>query len=228
MAIRRRTHHCLTPEILLRAYSIGIFPMASRRSDPDVHWVAPTMRGILPLTEFRVPRKLRRTVRSNTFDVRCDTAFPQVIEACAAPREGHPESWINAEISRAFFELYRLGHAHSIETWQDGQLVGGLYGLAMGGAFFGESMFSRATDASKVALVHLVARLLLGRFVLLDVQFVTDHLRQFGAIEIPAAEYNRRLDEALQVAASFYRAPPPEVFDPALGALFTQSSTLRS
>lgn len=214
--------------MLLRAYSIGIFPMASRRSDSDVHWVAPTMRGILPLSQFRVPRKLRRTVRGGAFDVRCNSAFAQVIEACAAPRPGHPESWINGEITRAFCDLHRLGHAHSVECWHEGRLVGGLYGLALGGAFFGESMFSWVTDASKVALVHLVARLLLGRFALLDVQFVTEHLRQFGAIEIPAADYNQLLDEALPIPARFYGAPPPEALDSALGALFTQSSTQRS
>ncbi|HYN39106.1 MAG TPA: leucyl/phenylalanyl-tRNA--protein transferase, partial [Rhodospirillales bacterium] len=167
--------------MVIRAYSIGIFPMASRRSDPTVHWVAPTMRGVLPLTSFHVPRRLRRTVVENRFEVRCDTAFAAVIDACAMPREGHPETWINVEIARVFAELHAQGHAHSVETWQDGRLIGGLYGLALGGAFFGESMFSQQTDASKVALVHLVARLRLGGFVLLDIQFVTQHLRQFGA-----------------------------------------------
>ena len=158
----------------MRAYSIGIFPMASRRSDPSVHWVAPTMRGILPLATFHMPRRLRRTLAEGSFEVRCDTAFAAVIDACAEPRDGHPETWINAQIARVFCELHVRGHAHSVEAWRDGQLVGGLYGLALGGAFFGESMFSRQTDASKIALVHLVARLRLGGFVLLDIQFVTD------------------------------------------------------
>jgi leucyl/phenylalanyl-tRNA---protein transferase len=215
--------------MVLRAYSIGIFPMASCRSDPGVHWVAPTMRGILPLPTFHVPRRLRRTLRAAPYDVGCDGAFADVVEACAEPRGGHPETWINREIARVFCELHRLGHAHSIEVRADGRLVGGLYGLALGGAFFGESMFSYATDASKIALVHLVARLLLGGFVLLDVQFVTDHLRQFGAAEIPAADYLQLLDKALQVRARFYRDPPPPgSLDSALGGLPTQSSTQRS
>jgi leucyl/phenylalanyl-tRNA--protein transferase len=215
----------LTPEMVIRAYSIGIFPMASRRSDPSVHWVAPTMRGILPLPSFHVPRRLRRTVRANPFEIRCDTHFEQVVAACAAPRDEHPETWINAEICRVFCRLHQLGCAHSVEAWRDGRLVGGLYGLALGGAFFGESMFSLDANASKIALVHLVARLRIGGFVLLDVQFVTDHLRQFGAIEIPAASYLRRLDEALSQNARFYGDPPGEALESALGVLLTQSST---
>jgi leucyl/phenylalanyl-tRNA---protein transferase len=214
--------------MVIRSYSIGIFPMASRRSDPTVHWVAPTMRGILPLTGFHVPRRLRRTLAEERFDVRCDSAFAAVVDACAEPREGHPETWINAEIARVFCELHVQGHAHSVEAWQDGELAGGLYGLALGGAFFGESMFSRRTDASKVALVHLVARLRLGGFVLLDIQFVTQHLRQFGAVELLAASYLQRLDEALRLQARFYGDPPPEVLAGALGKLGRQSSTQRS
>jgi leucyl/phenylalanyl-tRNA--protein transferase len=214
--------------MVIRAYSIGIFPMASRRSDPSVHWVAPTMRGVLPLPSFHVPRRLRRTLRANTFEVRCDSAFEQVVLACAAPREGHPETWINPEICRVFCELHSLGYAHSTEAWRDGRLVGGLYGLALGGAFFGESMFSTETDASKVALVHLVARLRIGGFVLLDIQFVTEHLRQFGAIEIPAAVYLKRLDEALRLHARFHRDPPGDSLELALGELPTQSTTHKS
>lgn len=197
----------LTPEVVIRAYSIGIFPMASHRHDPTVHWVAPTMRGILPLADFHVPRRLRRTIRSGEFEVRVNTCFASVIEACAEPRPGHPETWINDNIADVFGELHRMGLAHSIETWQDGRLVGGLYGLALGGAFFGESMFSFATDASKVALVHLVALLLQGGFLLLDVQFVTEHLRRFGAVEIPAGQYLYLLEEALPVKASFVSSP---------------------
>ena len=212
----------------MRAYSIGIFPMASRRSDPTVHWVAPTMRGILPLTDFHVSRRLRRTVRQNPFEMRCDSAFDQVIEACAAPRPGHPETWINPQIARVFCELHALGHAHSVEAWHDGRLVGGLYGLALGGAFFGESMFSHATDASKVALVHLVARLRIGGFALLDIQFVTDHLRQFGAIEVPAARYLQLLEAAQHQQAHFYGAPSPDALEAALARLPMQSSTQRS
>lgn len=214
--------------MVIRAYSIGIFPMASRRADPSVHWVAPTMRGILPLTSFHVPRRLRRTVGEGRFEIRCDSAFSKVIEACALPRDGHPETWINAEIGRVFCELHAQGHAHSVEAWQGGELVGGLYGLALGGAFFGESMFSRQADASKVALVHLVARLRIGGFVLLDIQFVTQHLRQFGAIELPASSYLQRLDEALRLQARFYGDPPPEALAGALGRLAMQSSTHKS
>lgn len=210
----------------MRAYAIGIFPMASRRSDPSVHWVAPTMRGVLPLATFHTPRRLRR--RLDSFDVRCDTAFASVIAACAEPRDGHPETWINAQIARVFCELHERGHAHSVEAWRDGELVGGLYGLALGGAFFGESMFSRQTDASKIALVHLVARLRLGGFALLDIQFVTSHLQQFGAIELPAASYLQQLDQALRRKARFYGDPPPDELAGALGALATQSSTHRS
>ena len=212
----------------MRAYSIGIFPMASRRSDPSVHWVAPTMRGILPLATFHMPRRLRRRLAEGSFEVRCDSAFSAVIDACAEPRDGHPETWINAQIARVFCELHVRGHAHSVETWRDGQLVGGLYGLALGGAFFGESMFSRQTDASKIALVHLVARLRLGGFVLLDIQFVTPHLQQFGAIELPAASYLQQLDQALRRQACFYGDPPSEALAGALGTLATQSSTHRS
>lgn len=212
----------------MRAYAIGIFPMASRRSDPSVHWVAPTMRGVLPLATFHTPRRLRRRLDDGSFDVRCDTAFAAVIAACAEPRGGHPETWINAQIARVFCELHDRGHAHSVETWRDGELVGGLYGLALGGAFFGESMFSRQTDASKIALVHLVARLRLGGFALLDIQFVTPHLQQFGAIELPAASYLQQLDQALRRTARFYGDPPAEELAGALGAPATQSSTHRS
>jgi leucyl/phenylalanyl-tRNA--protein transferase len=214
--------------MVVRAYSIGIFPMASRRSDPVVHWVAPTMRGVVPLSSFHVPRRLRRKIRADPFDVRCDKDFERVISACAAPRKDHPETWINSEICRVFCELHRLGHAHSVEAWRDGKLVGGLYGLALGGTFFGESMFSIVTDASKVALVHLVARLRIGGFVLLDVQFVTGHLRQFGAIEMPATLYLQRLDEALRVHARFYGDPPGDSLGLALGELLTQSTIHKS
>jgi leucyl/phenylalanyl-tRNA---protein transferase len=214
--------------MVIRAYSLGIFPMASRRSDPSVHWVAPPMRGVLPLTSFHIPRRLRRKVHGNPFEIHCDRQFEQVIHACAAPREKHPETWINSEICRIFCELYRLGHAHSVEAWRDGRLAGGLYGLALGGAFFGESMFSIEADASKIALIHLVARLRIGGFTLLDVQFVTDHLRQFGAVELPATVYLQRLDEALQTHARFYCDPPRDSLDSAIGKLLTQSMTHKS
>jgi leucyl/phenylalanyl-tRNA--protein transferase len=178
--------------------------MANARHDRDVHWVAPLMRGILPLTAFHVPRRLRRTLRREPFEIRCDTSFASVIRICAEPRPGHPQTWINDAIIDVFERLHGLGHAHSVEAWQDDRLVGGLYGLALGGAFFGESMFSHRTDASKIALVHLVARLRLGGFSLLDVQFITDHLRQFGALEIPSASYIRKLGQAVGRPARFY------------------------
>jgi leucyl/phenylalanyl-tRNA--protein transferase len=214
--------------MVLRAYSIGIFPMAEARDDPEIHWVVPAMRGVLPLDAFHVPRRLRRTVRQQRFDVRYDTAFGQTIAACAAPRPEHPESWINGAIRRVFEQLHEFGLAHSVECWQSDRLVGGLYGLAVGGAFFGESMFSIATDASKVALVHLLARLRYGGFALLDVQFLTEHLAQFGAVEIPAADYQKALDRALHRQATFYSSLPPEVAGEALSVVLEQSMTQTS
>jgi leucyl/phenylalanyl-tRNA--protein transferase len=214
--------------MIIRAYSIGIFPMAASRGDRHVQWIAPSLRGILPLDQFHVPRRLKRTLKQSPLAIRCDTAFAQVIEACASPRPDHPDTWINDEIARVFTELHRLGDAHSVEAWNGDRLVGGLYGVALGAAFFGESMFSIETDASKVALIHLVARLRLGRFVLLDVQFVTDHLRRFGAIEIPAPVYLHRLDQALKRRASFYCDPPAEELEVELSSLAAQSRTQTS
>lgn len=199
----------LTPELLLRAYAAGIFPMAESRGDPSIFWVDPEVRAILPFEEFRVPRSLRKTVRRGAFEVRCDTAFAGVIRACAEVTPGRRDTWINDEIIAAYTALHELGHAHSVECWRAGKLVGGLYGVALGGAFCGESMFSRHTDASKVALVHLVARLAMGGFTLLDVQFVTDHLRRFGVTEIPARQYLRRLADALEINAAFPAKPSP-------------------
>ena len=187
----------LTPEILLRAYAEGLFPMAERRSDPLLYWVSPEKRGILPLDAFHVPRRLARTVRAGPFTVTSDRAFADVMSACAAPAPGRPESWINDEILRLYTALHAGGHAHSIECWQDGTLAGGLYGVRLGAAFFGESMFSRRRDASKVALVHLVAGLKRGGFTLLDTQFITAHLARFGAIEIARAQYLTMLNQAL-------------------------------
>ena len=195
----------LTPELLLRAYAAGIFPMSEARDDPGIFWVDPEVRGILPLEAFHVSKRLRRTVRSKTFEVSYDTDFQAVIRACAETARGRPNTWINDTIIDAYTALHRMGFAHSVEVRLEGELAGGLYGVSIGGAFCGESMFSNATDASKVALVHLVARLRLGGYLLLDVQFVTDHLKRFGAIEIPARDYLERLDEALQARASFNR-----------------------
>ena len=206
----------LTPEVLLRAYSAGIFPMAESRHDPSIFWVDPERRGILPMDEFHVPKRLRRTVRRGSFEVTCDTAFEAVIRACAEPTRERRETWINDEIIRAYTRLHHMGFAHSIECRRDGELVGGCYGVAIGGAFCGESMFSRATDASKVALVHLMARLRYGDFVLLDVQFVTDHLQTFGAIEVPARHYLELLDQAINVRAAFYSDLPADEITAAL------------
>lgn len=199
----------LTPALLLQAYAHGVFPMAERRNDPTLYWVTPEIRGIIPLDGgFHVSRRLARTVRSDRFEVRIDTQFAAVMRACAAPAPGREESWINDEILEAYGALHACGHAHSVECWRDGNLVGGLYGVCLGAAFFGESMFSRERDASKVALVHLVARLIRGGFVLLDAQFQTGHLAKFGTIEIPQAEYRIRLADALGRPALFYCPEP--------------------
>lgn len=217
----------LTPQLLLGAYASGIFPMAENRNDPDLYWIDPDRRGILPLENFHIPRRLRRTLRASPYEVRCNTDFISVVSECAAPASRRPETWINNEIESLYGALHDMGFAHSVECWlpeKYGQrLVGGLYGVALGGAFFGESMFSRARDASKLALCHLVARLKLGGFTLLDTQFVTDHLTQFGVIEIDRADYKERLAVALQHEARFQ----PELGAPALDA-FIQSTTQTS
>jgi leucyl/phenylalanyl-tRNA--protein transferase len=195
----------ITPELLLQAYRIGVFPMGERRDDPKLYWLDPRLRAILPLDRFHLPRRLTRTVRAGRFEVSADTAFADIVRACAEPRPGHPESWINAPIVDLYTELHRRGHAHSIECRVDGRLVGGLYGVSVGAAFFGESMFSRERDASKVALVHLVARLIKGGFRLLDCQFMTEHLRSFGALEIPREEFRTLLADAINRVATFQR-----------------------
>ena len=198
----------LTPDILIHAYAAGIFPMAESADDKGLFWVDPTRRGILPLDAFHVPRRLKRVLRQGRFTVRADTDFAAVMRGCAAASETRPSTWINEEIMRLYTALFERGLAHSVECWQAGELVGGLYGVALGAAFFGESMFSRATDASKVALVDLVTRLLRGGYRLLDTQFLTPHLAQFGAIEIPRARYHRLLAEALRYRAVFPREAP--------------------
>jgi len=190
----------LTPQLLLAAYCQGIFPMAH---DDGISWYDPDPRAILPLDAFHVPRRLARTVRNGPFEIRIDHAFQAVMEACAEPAPNRESTWISAEFVAAYTTLQQLGFAHSVETWHDDRLVGGLYGVAVRGLFAGESMFSHETDASKVALVHLVERLRCGGFQLLDTQFVTGHLARFGAIELPRAEYKARLAQALQVSARF-------------------------
>ena len=199
---------CLSPEIVLTAYASGVFPMADGRDDPDVFFVDPERRGIIPLDRPALSRRLGRVVRSEPFEVKIDTDFERVLDACAAPGHGErADTWINAEIRSLYLDLHASGYAHSVECWRDGDFVGGLYGVALGGAFFGESMVSLARDASKVALVHLIARLRLGGFSLLDVQWVTAHLASLGAVEISRREYRTRLKAALEQAADFRRAP---------------------
>ncbi len=197
----------VTPELMLRAYQAGLFPMAETRQADRLHWLDPARRGVLPLDGFHLPRRLRRTVLSDTFQVTADTAFAAVIAGCAEEAPGREDTWINADIERLFNALHRMGHAHSVETWQHGALAGGLYGVALGGAFFGESMFSRVRDSSKAALVHLVARLRLSGFRLLDTQFVTAHLARFGAREIPRDRYKALLAGAVEVPARWQAAP---------------------
>ena len=199
----RETPLNLSPELLLRAYATGIFPMSESHDDPNVFWVEPQERGILPLDQFHVPRRLKKVVRKANFDVVCDRAFEQVLDLCAERSKGRDQTWINQPIHDAVVKLHEMGFAHSVECWRDGKLVGGLYGIALGAAFFGESMFSKETDASKVALVHLVARLRLGGFRLLDTQFTTAHLSQFGVLEIPSTQYLDLLDDALQFQGVF-------------------------
>jgi leucyl/phenylalanyl-tRNA--protein transferase len=177
--------------------------MADSADDPTLYWVEPRLRGVLPLDAFHLPKRLARTVRSERFELRVDTDFPGVIEGCAASRPERRATWINDPIRRLYGELFRLGHVHTVEAWRDGKLVGGLYGVKLGAAFFGESMFSVERDASKVALVHLVTRLKRGGFTLLDMQFLTGHLAQFGAVEIKREDYLRLLDDALRQEAEF-------------------------
>ncbi|MFI4934462.1 MAG: leucyl/phenylalanyl-tRNA--protein transferase [Caulobacterales bacterium] len=193
---------------LIACYRRGVFPMADARHDQRVFLVDPARRGVLPLQRFHVSRRLARTVRTDRFEIRIDQAFEAVVEGCASPRAGRLETWINEPIQRLCSELFRRGVAHSVEAWTDGRLAGGLYGVALGGAFFGESMFQLERDASKVALTHLIARLIAGGFVLLDTQFITDHLTLFGAEELTRAEYVRRLAAALEVNADFGRMDP--------------------
>ncbi len=209
--------------MLLRAYGLGIFPMAESRDDPRLFWVDPDMRGIIPLDIFHASRRLARRVRSGVFEPSIDSDFPAVIEACAEPRPGHPETWINDQIVALYTALFQRGHVHTVECWREGHLVGGLYGVSLRGTFFGESMFSRETDASKVALVHLVARLRKGGFQLLDTQFVTRHLSQFGAVEIHRSGYRQLLSSALDVKATFYSELDGSEFEE-----FLQSTTQTS
>ena len=195
----------ITPEVLLKAYACGIFPMAESADDPGLYWVEPEWRGVLPLEALHVPRRLARTVRADRFEIRIDHDFEAVIDACAVAAPGRGNTWINRRVRRLYGELFRRGNCHTIEAWRGGRLVGGLYGVRLKRAFFGESMFHRERDASKVCLVHLAARLKAGGFRLLDAQFTTDHLAQFGAIELSRADYHHALNDALEGEADFYR-----------------------
>jgi leucyl/phenylalanyl-tRNA--protein transferase len=194
-------------DVLLRAYAYGVFPMAEARDDPQLYWIDPERRGVLPLDKFHLPKRLKRTVRSRRFEVRIDTSFRETMLGCAETGAAREGTWINDRIVDLYVDLFERGHAHSVECWREGKLVGGLYGVSLGAAFFGESMFSRETDASKVALVHLVARLIVGGYRLLDTQFVTEHLKQFGTVEISRDSYRARLHEATAMRADFYRMP---------------------
>jgi leucyl/phenylalanyl-tRNA---protein transferase len=194
----------ITPQVLLQAYAAGIFPMAESAHDPALYWVEPDERGVIPLTGFHISRSLAKRVKQRGFDIRIDTVFNDVIAACAAKTESRKETWINKRIVTLYSQLHKMGCAHSVEAWANGDLVGGLYGIRIGAAFFGESMFSRATDASKVALVHLVARLKFGGFRLLDAQFVNPHLLQFGTKAVKKVEYHKLLEPALEQDANFF------------------------
>ncbi|MDO3434236.1 leucyl/phenylalanyl-tRNA--protein transferase [Rhizobium sp. CBN3] len=198
MAGSRRKSPGITPDILLRAYSIGLFPMAESADDPEIFWVEPELRGVLPLGDFHISKSLAKTVRRKPFEIRFDHAFDQVIAACAEETSGRPSTWINQTIRSLYSTLFEIGHAHTVEAWDGDQLVGGLYGVSLGSAFFGESMFSRRTDASKICLVHLVDRLREKGFTLLDTQFTTEHLKTFGAIDVPKAEYALLLASAME------------------------------
>lgn len=197
MAGRRSRNQRITPELLLRAYSIGLFPMADSADDPELFWVEPEMRGIIPLEQLHVSKSLAKTIRKRLFDIRFDTAFDLVVAKCAEAAEDRPSTWINSTIRALYSALHQMGHAHSVEAWDGNELVGGLYGVSLGSAFFGESMFSRRTDASKICLVHLVDRLRERGFTLLDTQFTTDHLKTFGAVDIPKDEYQLLLEDAM-------------------------------
>ncbi|AJC79109.1 leucyl/phenylalanyl-tRNA--protein transferase [Rhizobium etli bv. phaseoli str. IE4803] len=198
MAGPRRKSPGITPDILLRAYSIGLFPMAESADDPEIFWVEPELRGVLPLDRFHVSKSLAKTVRRHPFEIRFDHAFERVIAACAEETSGRPSTWINQTIRSLYSTLFDMGHAHTVEAWHGNELVGGLYGVSLGSAFFGESMFSRRTDASKICLVHLVDRLRQKGFTLLDTQFTTEHLKTFGAIDVPKADYALLLAAAME------------------------------
>jgi len=225
----RSERYVITAETLLRAYAAGVFPMAETRESNDLFWVDPEERGIFPLNGFKFSKSLYKTVRQNKFEIRVDQNFNAVMEKCAESTQDRPDTWMNEDVFLLYNELFEMGCAHCIECWQNDELVGGLYGVSLGAAFFGESMFSRRSNASKVALAHLIARLRLSGYCLLDTQFVTDHLASLGAIEVPRRTYHLLLDEALQVVtAAFYSDPTEEELSSELEAMFLQSRTQTS
>ncbi|NKB44380.1 MAG: leucyl/phenylalanyl-tRNA--protein transferase [Alphaproteobacteria bacterium] len=215
----------ITPELLLKAYAFGVFPMAKSRDEQEVYWVQPKERGVIPLDQFHVPKSLRKILKRGAFEVRVDSAFDAVISGCAESGPNREDTWINEQIIELFSDLFEAGLAHSVETWVEDQLVGGLYGLAMGSVFFGESMFTRQDNASKVALCHLVAIMKNGGYRLLDTQFITDHLMQFGAVELPHKDYMQDLGDALSHLGRF---GPPLPYSEIERLLFSQSSTQTS
>ncbi|MBL4836813.1 MAG: leucyl/phenylalanyl-tRNA--protein transferase [Kordiimonadaceae bacterium] len=218
-------HDVITPNILLQAYASGLFPMAEDRKDAALFWVDPEERGIIPFSSFHVPRSLAKRVRQEAYTITVDTAFLDVVTACAMPARGRETTWISGRIEALYTDLHSRGFAHSVECWLNDELVGGLYGVSLAGAFFGESMFSTRTDASKVALVHLVARLIVGGYHLLDTQFITNHLKQFGAQEIPRQEYQVLLKDALQAeSAEFHQFKGELVSGSTILQLITQTS----
>ncbi|MCF1434168.1 leucyl/phenylalanyl-tRNA--protein transferase [Agrobacterium vitis] len=200
MGRRSSKDKSITPDILLRAYSIGLFPMAESSDDPELFWVEPDLRGIIPLDSFHYSKSLAKIIRQKPFDIRFDTAFAAVLDKCAEPAPDRPSTWINQTIRDLYTALFQMGHAHSVEAFEGDELVGGLYGVSLGAAFFGESMFSRRSNASKICLVHLVERLRAQGFVLLDTQFTTEHLKTFGAIDVAKDEYSKMLEEAVTMA----------------------------
>jgi leucyl/phenylalanyl-tRNA--protein transferase len=207
MANRNSGFVDITPEVLLKAYACGIFPMAESAEDPALYWIEPEKRGIIPLHDFHIPHRLARTVRTTTLTVAVDRDFDAVIAGCAEPQAGRTRTWINDRIRKLYRRLYERRHCHTVEVYDDGALVGGLYGVSLGAVFFGESMFHRTRDTSKIALVHLVARLKAGGYRLLDSQFITEHLKTFGAYEVSRRQYNKMLDEALSGDGKFDALP---------------------
>lgn len=221
----QRPPPAITPQILLRAYAIGLFPMAEGADDPTLFWLDPEQRGIFPLDGMVVSRSLGKTLRQDRFEVVVDRDFDAVLEGCAAPAPDRPETWINDQIRSLYRQLFDAGYAHTVEAYQDGELVGGLYGVALGAAFFGESMFHRRTDASKVCLLHLAARLRAGGYRLLDTQFVTPHLATLGAVEVPRARYRKRLAEAVKRPGGAEAWSPGPLSGAAVLGLLSEAST---